>query len=93
MSRKWRILGPDFLTWHCWDGEYVVYNGVSGMTHYLDPVAGVVFALGLEGPATADELVTRFAVALKADVTDDLRSAVGQTLARLDELGLAEAVA
>lgn len=90
-AHEWRILGPEGLSWHCWDGEYVVYHPFSGMTHYLDAVAGEVFARLLERPATAGDLAIALAELACID-RDQAAAAVQQTLARLDLVGLAEAI-
>jgi PqqD family protein of HPr-rel-A system len=86
----WRIIRPDALSWRCWDGDYVIFNALSGMTHTLDVTAGAVFELALRGPATADELRGRLAAFLGAGAPAALGGAVEETLARLDALGLAE---
>jgi PqqD family protein of HPr-rel-A system len=92
-SPVWQIIRPDALTWRCWDGDYVIFNALSGMTHTLDVTAGTVFELALQGPATADELRARLAAFLGQEAPAPLTGAVDETLARLDQLGLAETVA
>jgi PqqD family protein of HPr-rel-A system len=89
---QWRIIRPDALIWRCWDGDYVIFNALSGMTHTLDVTAGAVFELALQGPATADELRARLAAFVGADAPGALH-AVAETLARLEQLGLAECAA
>jgi PqqD family protein of HPr-rel-A system len=89
---RWRIIRPDALSWRCWDGDYVIFNSLSGMTHMLDVTAGTIFELALDGAATADELRTRFAAFLGADAPARLAEVVSATMRRLDQLGLAETV-
>ena len=92
-ARTWRIIHPEALSWRCWDGDYVIFNGQSGLTHALDVTAGAIFELALRGAATPAELQARLAAFLGPGAPPDLRGAVPSTLARLDQLGLAEAVA
>ncbi len=92
-TQSWRIIRPDALSWRCWDGDYVIFNALSGMTHTLDVTAGTIFELALAGPATPDALLRRFSAFLGADAAGaPLQDAVTVTLARLDQLGLAEPV-
>ncbi|MDR3415951.1 MAG: HPr-rel-A system PqqD family peptide chaperone [Nevskia sp.] len=88
--RSWRLLQPAGLVWRCWDDEYIVFHPWSGMTHYLDAIAGMVFELLLDRAATVHDLATALAALADAPATDTLNSVVQQVLRRFDAIGLAE---
>ena len=89
----WKVSGAGKLRWRCWDGEYVVFNPLTGDTHLLDVVAGGVLMDILAGPATVNELIGRAAEFLDVESDQALSSHVENILQRLDELGLVELVA
>ena len=39
---KWRLVPADSLCWREWAGEIVVFNDLTGNTHLLNPIAGLV---------------------------------------------------
>lgn len=74
-----------------WDGDYVVYNPLSGNTHILDIVTGEVLKVIAAGPARASALCGRVADFLELPADDDnLSHHVGKILSVLDVLGLIE---
>jgi len=73
-----------------WQGDYVVYNPLSGDTHLLDVVAGEVLKLVVSRPAAAVDIVGSIASFLEVPNDAPLAKHVGQILARLDDLGLIE---
>ncbi|HVO91142.1 MAG TPA: HPr-rel-A system PqqD family peptide chaperone [Casimicrobiaceae bacterium] len=76
-----------------WDGDYVVYNPVSGNTHILDIVSGELLAALFDGERDASQLHTHIARFL--DVPDDalVATRVDRVLEVLDDLGLVERAA
>jgi PqqD family protein of HPr-rel-A system len=78
------------LPLHCWDGEYVVYNPLSGDTHFLDIVTGEILRAITAGPAAAVELRRFTAQFLEVPDDDRIAAHVSGTLAKLDDLGLIE---
>ena len=89
----WRLSVAPPLPLRVWEGEAVVYNPLSGDTHFLDVLTGELLRVIMAGPATVATL--RQAAATFLEVTDDERLGghVGQALAALDELGLIEPAA
>jgi PqqD family protein of HPr-rel-A system len=77
---------------HCWDGDYVVYNPLSGNTHFLDIMSGEVLEAIIAGRTTLRQLCAHMAEFL--DVANDARieESVREILTALDELGLIEPV-
>jgi len=92
-TAAWQVPVEAKLPLRYWDGDYVVYNPLTGNTHVLDIVAGKVLEIIMAGPATSAELCQHIAAFL--DVPNDLRTAenVDAILAVLDRLGLIEPVA
>lgn len=77
----------------CWDGDYVVYNSLSGNTHVLDIVVGEVLKTIMAG--TIDEARLCQHIAGFLDVPNDERvsGTLDGILAALDTLGLIEPTA
>ena len=86
----WRLLKPEGVAWRCWDDEFIVFHPWSGMTHYLDATAGVVFEVLLDHEATIPDLAAALAGLADTPDTDGLSAVVQQALRRFDEVGLAE---
>ena len=74
----------------CLGGDFVVFNPLSGHTHFLDIVTGHVLTLLMAGRRT--EAVIRSSVATFLEVPDDdkLAATVDDILMRLQDAGLAE---
>lgn len=74
-----------------WDGDYVVYNPLSGNTHILDIVTGEVLKIIATGPTRAHGIYKRIADFLDLPADDgNLPHNVGEILRLLDDLGLIE---
>jgi PqqD family protein of HPr-rel-A system len=87
----WRVSTTAQLPMRNWDGDYVVYNPLSGNTHILDIVTGEVLKVIAAGPARASSLCRRVADFLELPPDDDnLSGHVGEILGVLDDLGLIE---
>jgi PqqD family protein of HPr-rel-A system len=88
----WRIAGTGTLPLREWDGDYIVYNPLSGNTHVLDIVSGKTLTLIAERPRAAADVCT--ALASYLDVSNDTAFAtdIARVLDVLDELGLIEPV-
>jgi len=86
----WRLSVKGELPMRCWDGDYVVYNPLSGDTHIFDIVAGEVLKQIMAGEVPSEKLCQHIADFL--DLPNDARVAesVGEILTSLDELGLIE---
>lgn len=89
-TRTWRISTDQDLTWRQWDGDYVVYNPVSGDTHILDIVTGEILRGLATGPASEEEIARRMAAFLEVEKDDALNEAALTMVEKLDELGLIE---
>jgi len=91
-TTAWRVPIAGTLPLKYWNGDYVVYNPLTGSTHVLDIVAGEVLKVIMAAPATSRELCRHVAEFL--EISNDLRTAdnVDAVLAALDELGLIEPV-
>lgn len=56
-SSRWSPLDPDNLQLRSWDSGTVVYNGLSGDTHLLSPLAGDILQQLKTSPATCEQLL------------------------------------
>src|SRR5262245_3008659 len=88
----WRISTEGPIPVRCWDGEYAVFNPLSGDTHLLDIVAGKVLETIIAGAVSTSHLSTRIAEFLNLPDDTNLQENIGAILASLDELGLIEPV-
>ena len=52
-TAAWQVPVEAKLPLRYWDGDYVVYNPLTGNTHVLDIVAGKVLEIIMAGPATS----------------------------------------
>jgi PqqD family protein of HPr-rel-A system len=86
--RRWRLASP--LTTRIWDGDHIVFNPLSGHTHFLDVVAGELL-VALASGATDDEGICAH-LASFLDVPNDAEfsAEIARILSHLDELGLVE---
>ena len=91
-TTAWRVPAGGTLPLRYWNGDYVVYNPLTGNTHVLDIVAGEVLKVIMAAPATSHDLYQHVADFL--EIPNDFRAAdnVDAVLAALDELGLIEPV-
>lgn len=88
----WQTVAQGLLPFHVWDGDYVVYNPLSGSTHVLDIASGRVLMAVMEERMSARDICRHLAQFL--DVQDDagMAKTVAGLIAQLDELGLIEPV-
>ena len=87
---NWRVSGKGTLFLRDWDGEYAVYNPLSGSTHILDVVSGRILRSIIEGDTTLDALRERIAGFLEVPNDQHMAEHIDHSLTALDELGLIE---
>ena len=87
---SWKTLGRGELELRYWDGDYVVYNPLTGSTHVLDIVTGEVLKAIGAGRGRVSELCRCVADFLEVPNDAGLAGNVRGILAQLDELGLIE---
>ena len=87
---SWRLTVASPLPLRDWDGDYVVYNILSGDTHVLDIVTGEVLREIMSRRPCGSDLCCHIAHFL--DVPNDaaIEQQVGGILSALDRLGLIE---
>ena len=86
----WRLAAPAKPQIRDWDGDYVVYNPLSGDTHILSIVAGEVLKLISAAPLSVSQVRQHIAAFLQVPDDDRIATHVGSILANLDEMGLIE---
>ena len=92
VDRPWRTWGGGELAFRYWDGDYVVYNPLTGSTHVLDIVSGKVLKTISAGRGQPGELCRCIAEFLEVPNDAAVADHVREILAQLDELGLIEPV-
>jgi PqqD family protein of HPr-rel-A system len=85
---RWRLCAA--LSIRDWDGDYVVFNPLSGHTHVLDIVAAEALQLLGVAPANEDDIRHRLAAFLEVPNDREFALHVRTIVAHLDELGLIE---
>jgi PqqD family protein of HPr-rel-A system len=87
----WAIQAPDALAWREWDGEIVVYNGLTGSTHHLGAFGSAVLSVLIRhaAPITMSALVKTMADALEVPADTPVEGGIERALAELAELRLA----
>ncbi len=74
-----------------WGDEAVVYDAVSGDTHYLKPLTLALYQTCRDHPGyTADALATALAARLGVSDSPQLHELTADTLASLRKIGLLE---
>lgn len=86
----WRALAPGAIASRSFDDELVLYNDVSGSTHYLSVLGRSVMLAVLAHPSgiAFDDLVRRIAIDGGVGADEALAQSVAHTLAELSELSL-----
>lgn len=89
-NRTWRALAPEAIASRSFDDELVLYNGVTGSTHYLSVLGRSVMLAVLAHPSglALEALVRRVAEDSSVGADDALAQSVERTLAELSDLRL-----
>ncbi len=90
--RKWEISGGRALPLRDWNGEFAVFNPLSGHTHILDFIAGSLLQVLADGPRTELELAQLLAAVLELPADAPLQEPLCRLLNQLDEQGLVATV-
>lgn len=96
---RWRAVAADALAWREWDGEFVVFNALTGDTHLLD-VLGIaaLWALQEMPPGASTDALQAHLLADWADESISLAdpatvaARLPATLSALRQLGLIDAL-
>lgn len=88
MNTKWRTQLKRDRVHREWDGEAVVYDPLSGSTHYLDSISVAVLDRLRAEPASAEEVTRALCTEFDADSEIDVLAAVRETLANLRQMDL-----
>ena len=91
-SQRWRVVGSEPLRWRAWAGDYVVFNPLSGQTHFLDIVTGQILKRIIHGSSSIDELCSEISTFLEVGDDSYLAEMISDILSRLDGVGLIEPV-
>ena len=88
----WRIPADQEILWRHWEGDYVIFNSLSGETHILDIVSGKVLKRIMNGPSTTEDIRSEIGDFLEVRNDSELARAVDKILNGLEDTGLVEAV-
>jgi PqqD family protein of HPr-rel-A system len=91
-ERSWRVIAAEALRWRCWEGDYVVFNPLSGHTHFLDIVSGQILTQLMPGRCTGSAIRSSVSQFLEVADDDKLAATVDEILIRLEDMGLVERV-
>jgi PqqD family protein of HPr-rel-A system len=85
---SWRVV--EGVRWRCWDGDFVVFNPLSGYTHVVDIVTGQILTLLTSGRTTVAAVRSDVSAFLEVPDDDKLADTVHGILLRLEDAGLVE---
>lgn len=89
---QWRIIDDDALQLRSWDGEFVVYNALSGDLHILDEQAAQILQALQHKPSDVLSLAQRFAAEWQCEPSDDLLHEIEMTMSDMQALALVERI-
>ena len=86
----WGPAGGASLSFRCFAGELLVYNPLSGHTHYLDIVSAQALSLVTAGVGDTSAICSEVAAFLGVDSDDHVAGLVLETLQKLEAVKLIE---
>ena len=89
---QWRIIDENALQLRFWEGEFVVYNALSGDLHILDDQAADILQALQQAPSDVLSLVQHLAVEWQCEPSDDLLREIEMTMSDMQALALVERV-
>ena len=88
----WHIRADQEILWRHWEGDYVIFNSLSGETHILEITSGKVLKRIMKGPSTTEDIRLEIGDFLEVRNNSELARAVDKILSGLEDAGLVEAV-
>lgn len=85
---QWRVISDTALCFHSWNGEFVVYNTLSGDTHLLGSMAAQILLKLQQTPSDVITLAGSLGQLSQTELDDELSLQVEHLLADLDKLAL-----
>lgn len=89
-SDRWRLASAEPLGLRCWDGDYVVFNPLSGQTHFLEILSGRILEQIMADTPTTAELCALTSTYLELDDEELVADAIDNHLYLLERVGLIE---
>jgi PqqD family protein of HPr-rel-A system len=85
---SWGVPDPQGILWEEFEDECVVFNPLSGDTHYLNLTAAEILKLIHERPRTLKELLDAFTSLFELEEDIDLHGSVRRVLQEFEDAGL-----
>lgn len=89
-NRYWQTTPGQLFLWEKWKEESVVYNSLSGETHYLNQMATLVLEFLEQAPHTAWTLTEAVSKTNMGEDVEFLNQQIQRLLEEFDGLGLIE---
>lgn len=89
---QWRLIDENALKLRTWDGEFVVYNILSGDLHIVDEQAAHILQSLQRAPSDVLSLAQRLANQWQCEPNDELLREIKMTLSEMQALALVESV-
>ena len=89
VSVIWKLPDGVKLSWRTWGDETVLFNGVSGQTHFIDAFSEQILRELERSPLSAGALIDRLVLETELDI-DLVSDRVHEVLAEFDRQGLAQ---
>ena len=89
---RWRVASQESLRLRCWDGDYVVYNPLSGQTHFLELLTGQILELVISETPTTDQIYSFVASFLDLNSEELVIEAIDNHLYLMNRVVLIERV-
>ena len=92
LQDKWRVASQEPLGIRCWDGVYVIYNPLSGRTHFLELLTGRVLEFIMSEMSSTDEILIVMSTFLDLDDKELVGREADKILRELEDAGLVQRV-
>jgi PqqD family protein of HPr-rel-A system len=87
---QWRVIGDSALQFRSWNGEFVVYNSLSGDTHILEESTAQILLVLQQTPSDMLSLAQLLARMWECELCDDFLLEIEMVLSDMHTLSLVE---
>jgi PqqD family protein of HPr-rel-A system len=90
ITMQWRLIDDNALQFRAWNGEFVVYNVLSGDTHVLEMPAAEILQLLQQGPMDPSSMARSLADKWQCEPDQTFLNELEMTLSEMRTLSLVE---